>query len=294
MQTINVIGCGNVGKTLARLWAQNQVFVVGSVLNRSLKSSQRAVEFVGAGQAIDDFAQMKAADLFLISASDDSIEACGRALCEAGLVKRDSVVFHCSGSLPSALLHPAQAMGAHVASVHPVKSFADPNEAAQSFRGTFCAIEGDAPACDRLRPAFEALGAALFDVEPRHKTIYHAATVFACNYLVALMETSYRCFQQAGIPRDTAATILKPIVTGTIDNVFRYGPARALTGPIARGEATLVQEQCAQLGLWDQRLQRLYQELGRVALDLSVVQGHAPGEALDAIRQALKGEGVTG
>lgn len=81
MKTLNVIGCGSVGKTLSRLWTQNGVFRVQSVLNRSLESGSRAVEFVGAGRAVDDYARLGPADLVMIATSDEAIETCCRRLC---------------------------------------------------------------------------------------------------------------------------------------------------------------------------------------------------------------------
>ena len=67
MKTLNVIGCGTVGKTLARLWATRHVFEVRSVLNRSLESGSRAVDFVGSGHAVERYAEIAKADLWMIS-----------------------------------------------------------------------------------------------------------------------------------------------------------------------------------------------------------------------------------
>ncbi len=290
MKTLNVIGCGSVGKALARVWTAHRVLKVRSVLNRSLESGARAVDFVGSGRAVESYAQMQPADLLMISTGDGAIEACCREVCRTGPIQEGTVVFHCSGSLPSTVLEPARARGASIASIHPVKSFADPSVAAETFAGTFCALEGDAPACEVLREAMRRCGAITFAVRPEMKTVYHAATVVVCNYLVALMEVGLRCFQQAGLPRETAMEVIRPIVEGTIDNVFEQGPVRALTGPIARGEPSVVQSQCEALGRWDEQIRRIYQSLGQVAVELSAAQGNADPEALAAIKEALRGE----
>ncbi len=288
MNTLNAIGCGRVGKTLARLGTEHRVFRVGCVLNRSLESGQRAVDFVGGGRAVDDYPSLEPAELVMISASDEAIEPCCRRLVEADSLGRGAIVFHCSGSLPSSILEPAKAQGALIASVHPVKSFADPGRAVDTFEGTFCAIEGDAAACDVLRDALARCGAVPFSVDPRQKTVYHAGTVFVCNYLVALLEVGLQCFDRAGIPRATAMEIIGPIVEGTAKNFFELGPVRSLTGPIARGEASVVERQREALGACDERAERLYQLLGQVAAELSAAQGNADEGALEAIRELLK------
>jgi predicted short-subunit dehydrogenase-like oxidoreductase (DUF2520 family) len=287
VKTLNVIGCGSVGKTLSRLWTRHGVFRVQSVLNRSLERGSRAVQFVGAGRAVDDYARLDPADLVMIATSDEAIETCCRRLCESGVLTEGVIVFHTSGSLPSTLLEPAKSQGALVASLHPVKSFADPARAAETFAGTFCALEGDPQACDAIREALRPCGATTFPVDPEFKTIYHAATVVTSNYLVALMEVALRCFEKAGIDRATALELMQPIATGTASNLFELGPVRALTGPIARGEPSVVERQSKTLGQWDASIQSVYKALGQIALDLSTQQGNAPSDALAAIKKTL-------
>jgi predicted short-subunit dehydrogenase-like oxidoreductase (DUF2520 family) len=80
---------------------------------------------------------------------------------------------------------------------------------------------------------------------------------------------------------------MRPIVAGTVDNVFRFGPIRSLTGPIARGEVSVVARQCEALGRWDETIHGVYTALGRVALELSAAQRSAGPEALAAIGKLL-------
>ena len=288
MKTLNVIGCGNVGSTLARLWTRHRVFQVQCVLNRSLDSALRAVEFVGSGRAVATCDELQRADLVMISTADEAIETCCRQVSQSGLLDEGVVVFHSSGSLPSSLLYAAKSQGALVASMHPVKSFADPTRAVETFAGTFCALEGDPQACEVLRNALQRCDARTFHVDPEQKTIYHAATVVVCNYLVALMEVGLRCFEKAGVSRQTAREVMQPIVRGTVENVLELGPARALTGPIARGEPSVVERQAEALGEWDGLVQAVYKRLGQVAVELSTARGKADPEALAAISKVLE------
>lgn len=288
MDTLNVIGCGSVGRTLARAWSQRGLLAVGGVLNRSPGSSRRAVDFIGAGRAVEAYGQLPPAGLAMISASDEAIAGCCAALCAAGMVGQGTVVFHCSGALSSDVLQPARQLGARTASLHPVKSFADPGAAVETFAGTFCALEGDPDACATLRALLEGCGARAFLIDPRAKPVYHAGTVFACNYLAALLAVGLKCLERAGVDRAAAPEVLRPIVAGTVENVFRLGPAQALTGPIARGEVSVVAREIEALGEWDPEVQRLYKALGRAAADLSSAKGAASQEALAAVRRLLK------
>lgn len=276
LPSLNIIGCGKVGKTLGRLWQATDVLRLGGILNRTQASSEDAVAFLHGGQAVSRMAELPAADIFLLGCADNHLAGCCVELVASGLLQAGNVVFHCSGALSSALLEPARNAGAHTASIHPVKSFADPARAVQDFAGTFCGVEGDAPALDVLQPAFAAIGAHCFALNAEHKTLYHTASVIACNYLVALQEISLQTFAQADVERELAMQILEPIVQGTVGNIFRLGTAQALTGPIARGDHTVVAQQLEALQAWRGDYAEIYRLLGQVAMELAQTQGRVP------------------
>lgn len=284
---LNIIGCGKVGKTLGRLWQQTGVFRLGGILNRTQASSAEAVAFLQGGQAVNGMEELPPADVFLLGCADNHLADCCTELVASGVVQGGNVVFHCSGALSSALLEPARAVGAHIASVHPVKSFADPACAVEDFAGTFCGVEGDAAALDVLQAAFGNIGARCFALNAERKTLYHTASVIACNYLVALQEVSLQTFAQAGVECELAMQILEPIVQGTVGNIFRLGTAQALTGPIARGDHTVVARQVEALEAWRGDYADLYRLLGQVAVRLSEQQGHAKSEDLQTINRLL-------
>jgi predicted short-subunit dehydrogenase-like oxidoreductase (DUF2520 family) len=148
-----------------------------------------------------------------------------------------------------------------VASVHPVRSFADPEAVAATFAGTFCGIEGDAGALAVLGPAFEAIGARLVAIDPAAKTVYHAAAVFASNYLVTVLDAALRAWQAAGVPEEVARELARPLATETLANVLRMGPAAALSGPVARGDFATVARQQEALARWDSPTGDLYRAL---------------------------------
>lgn len=289
-RTLNIIGCGRVGRALARLWAHDGVLEIQDVLNRRFEQSQAAVAFIGDGRAVDSLAGMRQAEVWMLTPPDDQIVACCTALTASGLLSAGDIVFHCSGALSSRDLAPAAACGAAVASVHPLKSFADAAVASQTFRGTYCAAEGDAAALAVLRPAFERIGGIVSDIDPRFKTIYHAASVIVCNYLTALLETGLRCYQKSGFERDTALRMMEPLARETLDNVFSLGTVRALTGPIARGDHAVVARHVDSLEAWEPGVAAIYRRLGAVAVELARAQGKADADALAAIERLLAGE----
>ena len=260
--TLNIIGAGRLGRVLGRLFAASGAFVVQDVLTRSTVSAQDAVGFIGAGRAVDGIDAVRRADAVMFAVGDDQIEPACAALAAVASTTLDGVlVFHCSGALSAAALQAAASHGALTASVHPVRSFADPQQVARDFAGTWCGLEGDARALALLAPALASIGARPVAIDANAKTVYHAASVFASNYLVTLLDTAMRAYQAAGIPEPVARELARPLALETLDNVFRLGPRAALSGPIARGDFATVARQQAALDGWDAQAGRLYRAL---------------------------------
>jgi predicted short-subunit dehydrogenase-like oxidoreductase (DUF2520 family) len=203
------------------------------------------------------------------------------------VLRPGDVVFQCSGSLPSSELKAVAPQDVYVGSVHPLKSFAETAEAVRTFAGTPCAAEGDRAALQVLVPAFERIGGRVSEIDPRFKTIYHAASVIVCNYLAALLETGLRCYEKAALDRATAMRMMEPIVRETLENVLKLGTARALTGPIVRGDVTVVANHLRALDAWEPRVGAIYRELGAIALDLARERGEADTDALARVEALL-------
>ncbi|NEX59793.1 Rossmann-like and DUF2520 domain-containing protein [Noviherbaspirillum galbum] len=273
LPTLNIIGAGKVGRTLARLWQERQVFCVGDVLNRSLDSSQQAVLAIGGGRAAASLGDMAPAQCWLLAVADDAIETCCQSLARTGLLdagpQGKPIVFHCSGALSSHALASARDRGALTASVHPIRSFADAQELA-SLEGAWCGIEGDTGALETLSSGFEALGARMVAIQAEHKLVYHSAAVFACNYLVTLLDVAVQAYGRSGVPPDTALAMMESLVRGTVDNVFRLGPAQALTGPIARGDLATVRRQEHEVRQWNGEIGELYHQFVKLTMELAV------------------------
>jgi hypothetical protein len=246
------------------LFAARGVFAVQDVLTRSSGSAQAAVAFIGAGSpvALSTHCVRPACGCWRsrTTASSRWRGAGGRlrAARRGGvpLQRRQGVVG--TGAL--------RAAGAFVASVHPVRSFADP-AGGRRLRRHFlrrrrgCGGAGHAGA--GLRGDRRARGA----IDASAKTVYHAASVFASNYLVTVLDAALRAYQAAGIPADVARELARPLATETLANVFRLGPETALSGPIARGDTATVARQQAAVGAWDPATGALYEALASATWD---------------------------
>lgn len=259
MKTLTVIGAGKVGQVFAQQFVQHQLFTIQQICNRSLASGQQAVAVIGEGSAVYAIAQLTPSDIYLLTVPDDHIAATCQSLADAGLLAASNIVFHCSGAKASSELVAAIVTGAAVASVHPVRSFADAAYVAANFSGTICSLEGDGRALDVLLPAIQKIGAQTVQISAENKLLYHAGSVFASNYLVTLMDIALHAYEAAGIPPELAKAMAQPLAQQSLDNVFQLGSATALTGPIARGDMATVIKQQQVVSEWDASAGALYQ-----------------------------------
>jgi len=289
MRALNIVGCGRAGRTFARLFAKGHAFVLQDLMDANAAAARACAQFAESGRPVRRIADMRPAPVWLIATPDGAIVDAVNALVEAGRIERGNVVVHLSGATPSLDMVAAIEIGAHVGSFHPLKTFADPGHAAASFAQTYVALEGDRKALKIMRVALRKIGARVFEIAPQDKVLYHAGSVIVCNYLVALLEAGLRAYEAAGIRLETGYKLMEPLVRETVDNVFRSGTVRSLTGPIARGDDAVVKRQVTNLQAVDPQLASLYLELGKVALTLARSQGSAPAAALAKVSRALKG-----
>lgn len=269
MPTLNLVGCGRVGKTLGYLWQQHQTLQIQDVLTTSAESAKAAVAFIGAGRAVESLAQMRPADLWLIAVPDRQIASCAADMARHLAHMAPAIAFHGSGALGSAVLAPLREHRWQTASAHCILSFASAASAVQQFAGTPCGIEGDAAATEQLAPLFTAIGAQCFAVAAEKKVLYHAAAVFGTNFLPVLQALAEELWRDSGVPPALLPQLRATLLRNAVDNVLALGPAGALTGPAARGDSALVDAQGRAVQQWDAVAGDSYRALSELARRLA-------------------------
>lgn len=307
--TLNVIGGGRVGRTLARLFQRAGVCRIQDLCSRDPVRARDAATFIGAGEVVSSIAAMRPARLWMLAVPDTAIEPVAAELAvavlaaaalsapalpapalpapdlpapelpaadspaavrRAGAAATPPIVFHCSGYWPASALAPLLHLGWSGASVHPVRSFADPAIAVAAFDDTPCGLEGDPAALAVLTRLFAAINGRCFQVPGERKALYHAAAVFASNFNVVLQSLAHEAWCDAGVPDEMAWRIQSSLVRGTVDNVFQLGPAAAITGPAARGDEAVVRHQGEVVADWHPEAGRVYRDLSALARRLAV------------------------
>ncbi len=228
----------------------------------------------------------------VLAISDAAIPAVAGELAALGPPGAGSVALHLSGAQPASILEPLARCGYATGSLHPLQTVADVEHGAERLRGAFFTFEGDDRARESAAEIVAAAGGRMLEVHAGDKARYHAACVFASNYVVACAAAATRLLADAvGVSREEAVRALSPLWSGAAANLEDPGLPRALTGPIARGDVETVR---ANLAALDNGTRALYARLGLEALALSRELGLDPARAreLEDVLEAESGEGT--
>jgi predicted short-subunit dehydrogenase-like oxidoreductase (DUF2520 family) len=147
-------------------------------------------------------------------------------------------VLHTSGALSSDVLDPVRKCGAAAGSMHPLQTFS--GVGVPPLDGKVFAIEGDTAAVRMARQIARALGAVPVHIDGAKKPLYHAAGALAAGNVLALMEAATRLMTAAGMKRREAVRALLPLTRQVLENFERLGPRAAWTGPLSRGDYSVV------------------------------------------------------
>jgi predicted short-subunit dehydrogenase-like oxidoreductase (DUF2520 family) len=128
-------------------------------------------------------------------------------------------------------------------------------------------------------------GGRPFPIADELKPLYHAAAVFASNYLVTVTALAEELQRTAGVPDPIAA--LTPLQEATLANVHRVGSAEALTGPAVRGDAITLQRNLEALTRHAPGAVRPYVALADLALALAERSGRVPPAGREAVEEVL-------
>jgi predicted short-subunit dehydrogenase-like oxidoreductase (DUF2520 family) len=202
--------------------------------------------------------------LLLIATPDSEIAQVCRTL--APRLEPGAGVVHFSGATSISAL---DAAAGPRACVHPLQTVW-PDRGPDQLEGAHAAVTGDWELGAGLA---RALGMTPFALADEAKPAYHAASVFASNYVVTLTHAAVSLLERAGLGREAALEALRPLQHRTVD-VAGSPP----TGPVARGDAATV---AAHLRAVGPELEPLYRALGRATLPM------VPPASAAAVRELL-------
>jgi predicted short-subunit dehydrogenase-like oxidoreductase (DUF2520 family) len=277
---VAIVGAGRVGTAVAVL-LQRAGHEIAAVAGRE-PTAHRAATYLPGVPVLPPEDAAAAGELVVIGVPDDEIERAAGLIADA--IRPDAWVAHLSGARGLDAL--AAAHTERVVAIHPLMTVPDVESAIQRIPGATTAVtaateEGFALG-ERIARDF---GGAPFRLADERRALYHAAAVFASNYLVASAGVAEELLREAGVPDPAAA--LMPLARATLDNIARLGPGDALTGPAVRGDAGTIARNLEALRTFAPHAVSAYVELCRLALDLGARAGRLGPEARARVEEEL-------
>jgi predicted short-subunit dehydrogenase-like oxidoreductase (DUF2520 family) len=264
---VSIVGAGNIGSALAFCFGNQNysVELISRDKEQAINRFSKALVATGlkhpSSLVIRDYpASFEQTDLVLLCVPDSAIESTCESLAEKLCGKE--IVAHCSGALDSSALDSAKQRGCLTASAHPFNTFPNLNNSLEVLadkHNSYLYCEGDEAALSMILTIFEQVGFTTTIIEAKSKILYHAACVFASNYLTLLMDMSLQTAKAANIDQREFLTACQPIIEATLRNLDTQSTKTALSGPLARGDVATVNQHIKALSTEAPELAKAYQ-----------------------------------
>jgi predicted short-subunit dehydrogenase-like oxidoreductase (DUF2520 family) len=244
---IAIVGSGRAGGALA--------IAASGAGHRITSIDGRNADSVAHLEALVEISPGKP-DLRIVAVADDAIAEIAAVVAELG---EPAPTVHVSGAVAVGALAPIAATGIQTGSMHPLQTLPDAERGAQRLDGAWMAITAEEPLRSQLHGFAASIGCRPFDLDDDVKPIYHAGAAAAANFTLTTLDLSLALFEAAGVPFEAA----HPLVEAIVANAFELGPAGALTGPVARGDASTVASQVAAIRERVPQAEQLFVDLVR-------------------------------
>lgn len=284
---IGVVSAGRVGAVVGAAWAAagHHVVATSGVSRASVKRAAALLPDVPLRSPDEVVA---AADLALLAVPDDVLPGLVRGLAAAGSFRPGQIVVHTSGAHGVAVLAPAAEHGVLPLALHPVLTITGRAEDVARLAGAsvgVTAAAGDEAAWSVGEALVLEMGAEPVRVAEDVRPLYHAALAHGANHLVTLVRDCVETLERAGV--GPAERLVAPLLSAALDNALRHGD-RALTGPVARGDAETVRTHLRELGAADPDLAEAYRVLAARTAHRASAAGLLPDHAAHEVLAILQ------
>ncbi len=231
---IGFIGAGKVGAALGK-YIKNRGFCLSGYWSRTYAHAADSAEFTDsrAFEALDEL--VRASDIIFITVADRAIAEVAEKIAALGTDLDGKTFCHTSGALSSEVLDPVRKRGAKICGAHMLTAVSGRD---CDFSDSFFTVEGE---CGEIAEILKACGNRYKRIDPKDKVKYHAAAVFASNFVVGLADTACDLLDRCGFSEREALDALAPLMENNVKNIIKKGAKAALTGPVSRGDLVTVE-----------------------------------------------------
>jgi len=177
-----------------------------------------------------------------------------------------------------------QDSGARIGKAHPIAALSG---GGPRCRGVVWGMDGDNDVVNDLSEVVRALAGYPLLLRGTDLQLYHLAAVFVANLSLGLMAAATKLWDRSKAPLSSEEALL-PLLKTVVANWEELGLARALTGPLVRGDLQAINSSLARLSLEGDGFHRIYRDLGLETLSLVSDQGTMDSLLMAKIAQLLE------
>lgn len=267
---IGIISGGRVGTALGTALerAEHVVVACSAISAASRRLTERRLPDT-AVLPVPDVAD--SAELLLLAVPDSELPGLVGGLAATGAVRAGTIVAHTSGANGVAILDPLTANGCVPLAIHPAMTFTGSDEDVDRLADCcFGITAADETGYAVAQSLVLEMGGEPFRVREDARTLYHAALAHGSNHVVTVVADALEALRAAlagqellgqqivdDAPGGLAERVIGPLARAALENTLQRGQA-ALTGPVARGDASAVAAHLRALDDVDPRLAQAY------------------------------------
>jgi Uncharacterized conserved protein len=236
-----IIGAGKISYSLAPAMI-DAGYKIKSIISSKKKRAEELAFKLNIKEFSDNLESLNIKrGIFILAVPDNQIKITAERLSALKIDFPKSLIIHLSGSHDVSLLKSVALKKAHTASFHIMQSF--PSRRRRNIKNSFSSIETlSREASEFLFKLSKDLKLNSFQLDSRNKVIYHLASIFASNFINAVLFQSQQLFDILGYKEYSFNDIFAPLYSSTIKNIKQTNPSKALSGPIERGDLVTIKK----------------------------------------------------
>jgi predicted short-subunit dehydrogenase-like oxidoreductase (DUF2520 family) len=250
---IAIIGAGKIANSICAALLKSG-YRVSAVISKKKSSAEIFAEKFKIGFSSDNLQSLTGkTKIFFLTVPDNVIEKTAGELSKLDLDFKNSLFIHVSGALNINELKSLKKKKAHTGSFHIMQTF--PSQEIVEIKNCPVSVEAEEK---RVKDFFNKLASDLklkpFYLESDKKIYYHLAGVFASNFLAGNIFSAEKLFSLTKSKQKDFFSVINSTINSTLGNIIKEGPAKALSGPVERGDYETIEKHLKALRREDQTL----------------------------------------
>lgn len=243
---IAIIGAGRIAYSLTSALLK-EGYIVDAIISRKNNSAKALAGRFGIKKYSDDISVIsKSVNVFFLTIPDSEIKKTAVQISKLKLKFSTAFFIHFSGAEDISVLNPLKLKGGKTGSLHLMQTF--PSMKIVNIKNVNSAIEtNDDSVYKFLQQLCRSLQLIPFRIDSRDKAYYHLAGIFASNFLAGNLFNAQKLLSLNNIDEQKYFDILSSTINSTLQNIKTVGPAKALSGPVDRGDIKTIRKHISSL-----------------------------------------------